>query len=66
MRDNKVSGQLTSKPSNHNIRLGSDKDYVSPAHRLGNEVMRIDVREWISGYGTGRSESKIYCVRTGE
>lgn len=36
IRDNKVSGQLSSKSSNHNIRPG--EDYVNSAHRLGNEV----------------------------
>lgn len=36
LRDNKVSGQLSSKSSNHNIRPG--EDYVNSAHRLGNEV----------------------------
>lgn len=39
VRDNKVSGQLSSKSSNHNVRLGSDEDYMNMAHRLANEVM---------------------------
>ncbi|CAF99210.1 unnamed protein product, partial [Tetraodon nigroviridis] len=33
--DNKVSGQLSSNSSNHNLRLGSDG--ANAAHRLGNE-----------------------------
>lgn len=40
IRDNKVSGQLSSNSSNHNVRLGSDNDYMNVAHRLGNEVMQ--------------------------
>lgn len=36
VRDNKVSEQLSSKSSNHNVRPG--EDYVNSAHRLGNEV----------------------------
>lgn len=36
IRENKVSEQLSSKSSNHNIR--PSEDYVNSAHRLGNEV----------------------------
>nr|XP_046230499.1 nipped-B-like protein B isoform X2 [Scatophagus argus] len=37
IHDNKVSGQLSSNSSNHNVRLGSEGDYMHMAHRLGNE-----------------------------
>lgn len=36
--DNKVSGHLSTNSSNHNVRLGSDGEYVSAAHRLGSQV----------------------------
>ena len=37
IHDNKVSGQLSSNPPNHNARPDSDEDYMNMAHRLGNE-----------------------------
>eukprot|EP00066_Takifugu_rubripes_P013950 XP_011603216.1 PREDICTED: nipped-B-like protein B isoform X2 [Takifugu rubripes] len=36
IRDNKAAGPLSSNSSHHDVRLGSDGDYVN-AHRLGNE-----------------------------
>uniref|UniRef100_A0A8C2ZHW6 Nipped-B protein n=1 Tax=Cyclopterus lumpus TaxID=8103 RepID=A0A8C2ZHW6_CYCLU len=37
IHDDKVSAPLSSTASNHNVRLGSDEDYINMAHRLGNE-----------------------------
>lgn len=47
--DNKVSGHISTNSSNHNVRLGSDGEYVSAAHRLGSQVgqtRRSDVERW--------------------
>lgn len=40
IHDNKVSGQL-SNSSDHNVRLGSDEEYMNIAHNLENEVKWI-------------------------
>uniref|UniRef100_A0A665VVG1 Nipped-B protein n=1 Tax=Echeneis naucrates TaxID=173247 RepID=A0A665VVG1_ECHNA len=42
--DNKVSGQLSSKSSNHNARLGSNEEYLNMAHRLRNEENEPSMR----------------------
>lgn len=39
IHDNNVSGQL-SNSSNHNVRQGSDEEYMNIAHKLENEVIR--------------------------